>query len=140
MKMAAILLCVAVLAGCSSSGRAKAAPPIAVRGTVVLTDPQSTLNALLTGTHDCAGVGGYSDVTQGGQVVISDDSGKTLTIAALSAGQTPTVTTGVPHDCDFTFTASVPAGKKFYGVTVTHRGTVKMPEAEMASPKIHIGG
>lgn len=146
LKTAAAAVVGVLVAGCSSSGGAHAtkttaapAGPIAVTGSVTLTDPDSTLNAALTGTHDCGGVGGYSDIKEGAQVVISDDAGKTLTISHLTAGQTPEQKTGLNNDCVFGFTAQVPAGKRFYGVQVTHRGVVKMAEAELPSASLSIG-
>jgi hypothetical protein len=39
----------------------------------------------------------------------------------------------------FSFATEVPAGKGIYGVTVSHRGTVKMSEAEVAYAAVSLG-
>lgn len=81
----------------------------------------------------CGGTGGYSDITLGAQVVISDDAGQTLTISHLESGA------GDVGRCVFEFIADVPAGGGYYGVTVTHRGTVKEPESELPNVTVTLG-
>jgi len=103
---------------------------VTVHGTMTLTDSSGGV----TGETPCNGSGGYSDIADGAQVVISDDTGKTLTIVQLTGG---VGFAGV--SCVFDFTAKVPAGKSYYGVTVTHRGTVKMSEAELATAAVTLG-
>ena len=99
-------------------------------GTLDLNDPDSA-----TGTAGdlCSGTGGYDDIANGAEVVISDDTGHTLDITTLTAGSI------VSSACDFKFESTIPAGKGFYGITVTHRGTVKFTETEMQNPALTLG-
>jgi hypothetical protein len=101
---------------------------IAVSGTMTLVDDTG-----FTGTSTCEGTGGYSDIAAGAEVVVADDSGKTLAITDLTDG---TVTA---EGCEFFFTTTVPAGLGFYSVTVTHRGIIKYSEADIASPSLTLG-
>lgn len=110
--------------GGSTSGSASG-DTINVAGLMTLADLTSVSGDLATGDL-CSGTGGYSDIAEGAQVVISDDTGKTLVITQLGAG------TIDDSGCEFPFTADVPKGKGFYGFTVTHRGTVKESEASLA--------
>jgi hypothetical protein len=130
MRLACALAALFLLAGCSS---AKAALPIAVSGTVTLVDANSAAEWAVAGR--CTGTGGFSDLKTGAEVVISDDSGKTLAISSLTAP----VTGDVAGRCIFGFSADVPAGKHFYGVTVTHRGAVKFSEAALPTAALTIG-
>lgn len=106
---------------------------IAVNGQMVLQDPSGFTSDGTTGDQ-CDGSGGYNDIDQGAEVVIADDRGTTLTITTLDAGTVQT-----DGNCQFPFTASVPAGKGYYGITVTHRGTVKFPESDMSAPQLALG-
>jgi hypothetical protein len=106
-------------------------PKIQVSGTLTL----RTWSQSVADDGICIGTGGYSDLAGGSSVVIADDSGHTLKITHLESGK---------HDdsavtCTFRFHASVAAGKHFYGVTVTHRGTIKLTENEMSYPSLSIG-
>jgi len=87
----------------------------------------------MTGDKTCAGSGGYSDIQAGAEVVISDDNGATLAITHLTGGS------GLSTSCEFSIATKVPAGKGFYGVTVSHRGTVKMSEAEVTNAAVSLG-
>jgi hypothetical protein len=90
-------------------------------GTFDLDDPEGVGAA-----DDCQGFDGYSAISAGANVVVSDPSGTTIAVGALSTGSSVT-----PGDCHFTFTIpDVPAGKGFYGVAVTHRGVVQYSEAQ----------
>jgi hypothetical protein len=82
-----------------------------------------------TGANSCAGSGGYDDIAGGTtQVVITDQSGATVGVGHLNSGQVLTGDLG----CDFRFrVASVPAGKSFYKVEVSHRGGIQYTEKEM---------
>jgi hypothetical protein len=46
---------------------------------------------------------------------------------------------GLGVSCVFSFSTEVPAGKSFYGVTVSHRGTIKFSEVEMAHASVTLG-
>lgn len=78
----------------------------------------------------CAGSGGYSDLRGGAQVVVTSASGGTIGLGQLGEGQW---TTGSKL-CTFPFSVEAPAGQGFYGVEVTHRGSVKYSEADLAQP------
>lgn len=102
---------------------------ISVHGTMEL----DSSSGVVTSGSSCYGSGGFSDIAAGAQVVISDDSGATLTITHLDSGSG-----GLGH-CIFSFEATIPKGKGFYGVTVTHRGTVKFPESQIGAPTVSLG-
>lgn len=75
----------------------------------------------------CSGSGGYSDITAGTAVTIGDQTGKTLAVTSLQAGQFNFDGGG----CQFTFTAKVPAADS-YTVTISHRGTQVFPASAVA--------
>lgn len=70
---------------------------------------------------------GYADIKEGTQVVLTDEHQTVL----------GTVTLDIQHGtyaapCSWVFTiANVPTGKSFYGVTISHRGTVQYTEAQL---------
>jgi len=103
-----------------------------IHGSMSLLDTSGD-GILVTGDKTCTGSGGYSDIQAGAEVVISDDKGATLAITHLTGGG------GLRTSCVFSFATEVPAGKGFYGVTVSHRGTVKMSEAEVAYAAVSLG-
>ncbi|MEV0616179.1 hypothetical protein AB0I81_22890 [Nonomuraea sp. NPDC050404] len=95
---------------------------VTVRGEppAVLTDNELT----------CRGGGGFDDLREGAQVVVSDAAGKTIALGQLGAGSWKR---GV--GCIFLFTvADVPGGLDFYGVEVSHRGRVQYTAAQLAAP------
>lgn len=133
-----------MLSACSdSSGSAPAASKsVQVRGSVTVEGmggsreiPLASGDSGTDGLRVCVTTSGYDDIGMGTSVVIADDRANTLAITKLSAGQL--VEAG---SCRFDFIAEVPAGKGFYGVTVSHRGTVKYSEAEIDNPSLTIGG
>jgi hypothetical protein len=70
---------------------------------------------------DCGGLG-YGDITTGTEVTLTDDSGKVISVGQLMGASA----------CKWTFTlADVPAGGKFYGITISHRGTLHYTEAQL---------
>jgi hypothetical protein len=109
------------------SALATAAGPatLTVSGTFVLTDDN-----LFLGTDGCAGQDGYSDISTGAAVTVTDGTGAIVGLGRLDSAQLTST-----DDCTFSFSvADVPAGKNFYGVEVTHRGAVKYAEADLAEP------
>jgi hypothetical protein len=92
----------------------------------------------------CWGAGGYGDIEKGASVTITDAAGAVIGVGSLVAA-TPTqftTTDGTqsflgdpnakPTHCDLSFAIpNIPAGKGFYGVEVSHRGSVKYPEAAL---------
>lgn len=98
-----------------------------VNGTLTLSD--TTGYGILTQGTGCTGAGGYSDLLESTQVTVTDDTGRTVALGTLAAGQS------VGTDCQFPFTIpDVPTGKGFYGIEVSHRGVVKFAEAKLNSP------
>jgi hypothetical protein len=132
--IAGIVLGGVFLMGSATNAVAAIAPPapatFTVSGTFKLVDEDANSETV------CNGPEGYTDITDGAEVVVSDASGKTLGIGMLSNPSASGSDT-----CNFTFTVkNVPAGKKFYGIEVTHRGTVKETEAAMkAGPALELG-
>jgi len=78
--------------------------------------------------NDCQGASdsGYDDIRLGAQVTVTDQSGKTIAVSELEQG----MYTGSDM-CVFPFKVKVPSGKKFYGVTVSHRGMIQFTEKQM---------
>lgn len=139
--LVAITVGATVLTACSGGaggtqriGTSTSSATIKVHGHMSLTDGINAHGRLSAGNPCTGGANGYGDISEGAEVVISDDTGKTLAITQLGAG---TVTQGL--DCQFLFSASVPAGKRFYGVTVTHRGTVKEAESDLGDVALSLG-
>ncbi len=80
-----------------------------------------------TSWEKCVGQGGYSDIHEGAQVVISDATGKTIAIGQLKSG---IAVVGVK--CSFYFTVeAVPGDEDFYGIEVSHRGRVQYSRAQL---------
>lgn len=81
---------------------------------------------------------GYEDISAGTQVVLTDEAQKVISVGVLS----PRADWNHPTWCEFTFTLpDVPAGKRFYGITVSHRGTVEYTEAQLRhGPEMTLGG
>jgi hypothetical protein len=122
------LVAIAALSACGGGSDAT----MTIHGKLTLT---ATVDDWYPG-HDCSGEDGFSDIKPGAEVVVSDDTGKTLAIDALGVGAIGNIL----EECVFPFTVNnVPAGKGFYGVTVSHRGTVKFREAEVASAQLTLG-
>jgi len=87
--------------------------------------------------ESCTPSDGYDDLP-GAQVVVADDSGKTLATGEMSQG-TFTETAkdlGVTKGpCSFAFSVpNVPAGLAFYTVSVGRRGSQKVSASEIAQP------
>lgn len=91
------------------------------------------LNDYETWRSGCVGQGGYSDVTEGTQVILYNQSSIILSSASLSTatpGPTliPSIGAGLPAygtKCTWTFTLTgVPEDQAQYAVEVSHRGKV----------------
>jgi hypothetical protein len=120
-----LALTLTLASGGSSSG-------FTLRGTLELNDPSG-----VGGTTNCRGFGGYSDITEGAQVLVTDASGKVIALGALGAGNG-----SGGSECDFTFTVNnVPTGDGTYGVEVTHRGVIYYSEDDAkAGVGLTLGG
>lgn len=127
------------LAGCSSSAGATLTPSPAATAFVVngsITVPGMSE----TGSDDevCAAREGFDDIAVGGQVTVSDASGKTIAIGTVGRGGFVKASVS----CRFLFSVlDVPLGEKFYGVHVGKgpRGIVQFTRAEMqAGPELSL--
>ncbi|MEV7621571.1 hypothetical protein [Actinoplanes sp. NPDC089786] len=99
-----------------------------VTGTMTLKDDD-----LLVYEGGCAGDGGYSDISDGASVTVTDAAGAIVGLGHLTGSETSGY-----DECVFSFVVSdVPTGKGFYGVEVTHRGAVKYGESDLATP-VHV--
>jgi hypothetical protein len=122
----------------------KDAGTFALSGTFALVAPVDELNdSSGVYTHDgqCQGSGGYDDIAQATQVVISDESGTTVAVGALGIGRYDPDTTGRMLTCSFDIVVNdVPAGKSFYKVGVSRRGEQQFTESEMRTGiSLHLG-
>ena len=115
------------------------AAPVHVAGTVSLLGRYVDFTS--RGGSDCTGKGGFSDLTPGAQVRITDATGQTLTVTRLGNGITDADTTEPLADgvCIFTFNASVPGGKGSYTIKVANHGNQTFTEQQMATPKLFLG-
>lgn len=87
---------------------------LTVSGTLAMTN---------AATDPCSPGGGYSDIHPGAQVTVTDPAGKTLGVGQLDDGN------DYGGGCIFSFSVGgVPAGAKFYGIEVAHRGIVQFTE------------
>lgn len=127
--------------GAQHIGGGGGTPTIAVHGMLQLNSTTSITYGAAngdSGSTECEGSGGYSDLAPGVNVVITDDTGQTLTTVPLGSGST--VKSGVTSGyCDFPFDTTVPAGHKTYGVTIGHRGTIVFTPDKIAKPQLSIG-
>lgn len=101
---------------------------VKVSGTLTLVDKDAYWSG------NCAGTGGYSDIREGAQVIVTDAAGKTVGVGALSKGVPDGSTV-----CRFTLDVSVPAGLGFYGVELGRRGSVKYAEQDLDTVRLSIG-
>jgi hypothetical protein len=104
------------------SHRSSAAPKHDLIGTFTLTDTSSSF------TTPCVGTGGFSDITPGAEVTVSDGSGKVLAIGALDGGDA-----GGTSDCVFSWIASGVPKASFYKIEVSHRGGVTFSYADLSA-------
>jgi hypothetical protein len=82
------------------------------------------------GGGTCKGVGGYSDISNGAQVIVTDAAGQTVALGQITDGFN-----NYPGHCRFKVVVrGVPKGSDFYGIEVTHRGRVQFSAADIAKP------
>ena len=86
-----------------------------VTGTFTLYDYES-IDYYSEGGSECWGTGGYSDISTGAQVRVSDGAGEVIAVGELQPS-------GYDFgSCEFTFAVTrVPAGERFYEIEVSHR-------------------
>lgn len=77
--------------------------------------------------NGCSPDTGYKDLP-GAEVTVADEAGRTLAVAHLDQG------TWVTDVCSYAFTITgVPAGRKFYKLTIGRRGTLTYTEAQLSA-------
>lgn len=97
-----------------------------VNGTLSLQNPDG-----YSASTTCIGKGGYADIDEGTAVTITDAATATVAIGRLGVGRID------DYGCTFGFSvSSVPAGKGFYGIEVSHRGVLKYSEADISKTTI----
>jgi hypothetical protein len=96
-------------------------PTIKVSGSLTLGSRDGVLRLGST----CTGASGYDDIHAGTQVVATDESGTVIATGSLLPGEPS------GNACRFRFAVTVPAGKKFYGMSVSHRGTIQYTESDL---------
>lgn len=111
-----------------SGGATASTGPVAVHGTLTLADAVGVLN--IDG-RSCTGMEGYDDLAEGAQVVVTDQTGAVVGTAQLSYGDLHG--SGMTRSCVFSFDVLVPPGRPFYGITVSHRGTIQFSGDQIGS-------
>lgn len=93
-----------------------------------------TATGTVTVTGGCESIGGYGDITDGTQVVLTDGAGKTVSVGTLASTHSSTV-------CSYTWTLTgIPVGERFYGIAVARRGVLQITEGQLRTGvDIHIG-
>jgi hypothetical protein len=80
----------------------------------------------------CWGAGGYGDLAEGAQVVVSDPEGAVIGTGALEAGVWTSYTSpSNPSRCSFAFSVADLPDVAFYSVEVSHRGQVTYSRADL---------
>lgn len=120
---AAIGVCVLATAGVAAVLYLRAGT-VTIHGTLEL---RSADGFHLVGSQ-CVGDGGYSDISAGAQVVVTDETSKTVGVGSLGTGS------WIGSHCEWPFEVKVPDGSAFYGVEVTHRGRVQYPADRLDKP------
>lgn len=105
-----------------------------ISGNVTLTDSGNEN----FGGGQCAGGGGYDDMREGAQVVVTDSVGKTLAVGALGRGTHSGQYAQVV--CVFPFViADVPSGVGPYSVEIGHRGKISFTEIDASDLELTLG-
>jgi len=94
------------------------------------------------GSAPCAGYQGYSDIAAGAPVVITDQGGTVIATGQLATGSAAVDTaTGRATSCVLDFTVPDVPDRPFYGVAVSHRGTVTFSaaDARAANARLTLG-
>lgn len=102
--------------------------PVTITGSVTLTDG-------VDGGGTCQGSGGYADIRGGTSVVVHDSTGKVVATGQLEEGiGGPGILTDsdIAFECKFPFTLEDVPRQKFYGVEVSHRGTVQFSAQQVS--------
>lgn len=120
-----------LIAGCGSK-------PLEVKGTLALSGGSQDIHWLMLDSADgqpCEGDSGYSDVTQGADVIVRNAKGERVGLGHLGAGK------GSGEACVFSFVVhDVDDSGKLFSVEVGHRGDVSFKRSEARSVGLTLGG
>lgn len=116
-------------------------------GVIMIESGPSGVRSIGTGgtDSDCQGIGGYSDLTPGTAVKVSDGSGQVVATGSITGGQVRTTYFGgqnVVTGCQSGFTVNeVPDGLPSYVLTVSRRGDQFLTADQAHAPiTLTIGG
>lgn len=138
-NLALLPLTAAVLAtaACGQDATTPARPAaVTITGTITVPGGD-TVQGLEGGPgQTCRMGGGYDDIRQGAQVVVTDETGAVVALGALDSGvlDLPDAEHWGTRKCAFPFTVQAPTGRTFYGVEVSHRGRLQFTEQQLATP------
>jgi serine/threonine-protein kinase len=107
------------------SGKPSVVGPVKtnVTGEFILTNSDTAIAG-------CIGQGGYSDISPGVPVILTNQDGKILGSSALGSG----VADSSAGTCTYTFTIpDVPEDQSQYAIEVSHRGKVVNSKSDMAA-------
>ena len=131
------LLLALILAGCggavATSTPGEATPPT-ITGTFTLSDPGGIAIERETGTRypiRCEGTGGYSDVTEGLDVIVSDQDGRIIGTGRLTQEGMDRESIGTDDLCAFSFSVPVTDPAAFYSIEVGDRGELTYSHADL---------
>ena len=133
------LVCCVGLVACGDDAK-----PVVVKtsasGHIVLASGGNPAENIEWDHGNCVGVDGYDDVNEGATVTVKNDSGKIVGVGTLDAGEFVHRASDVPADCSFAFRVTgIPADSKFFTVSVSHRGEITVPKAELHSIALSLG-
>jgi hypothetical protein len=121
-----IVVALLIAAGITAFFLISGSSPITAHGTMEVDDFQG----------DCLLDSGFSDITDGTQVVATSPSGAVVGTGSLSydsslSNALSKLQPGLSK-CIYHFSVNVPGGLSRYGITVSHRGTVWVSPSQMA--------
>lgn len=130
------------LTGCTSTntGPTKPASQVTAKTVTLTATGTVTLKSsqfMWDDTDLCWGTGGYSDLTIGAAVAVTDPAGIIVALGPITTGHVGDFADNevTALTCNLAFTISnIPSGKGFYGVEVTHRGAVTYSEVALRNP------
>jgi hypothetical protein len=83
--------------------------------------------------RQCEGSGGYSDISEGASVTVTDATGKVVATGSLGVGRKDVL------GCVFPFSVTGVPKSKFYGVEVSHRGIVTFRQLDAGTAEVSLG-
>lgn len=99
-----------------------------ITGTMLLRDRSPAFDG------QCFGDGGYSDLREGAQVTVSDESGATIAVGELGRGESVE-----SRYCEFSITVEDVPAATFYSIEVSRRGQLRYSMAEMERMDWEVG-